>query len=149
MLTQIRRIILATARNEAESNPPLSLWRGAGGEVCISVGMRGEERGIAGAPFPASPINFLFVTKIAIIISFYSNYPHFPYKSKFIPAPYLLHTCSIPSLYMIYPPPIDILLFSFHKRITLLHSDSSFICIIKYMNKPQKPKIYPYFCNSI
>jgi len=71
----------------------------------------------APSPFPASPINFLFVTKIAIIPSFYSNFPHFSYKTKFRPAPYLLRTRSVPAPYLIASPPIDILLFSFHRRI--------------------------------
>ena len=69
--------------------------------------------------FPASPVNFLFVIKIAIILSFYSNYPHFSYKTKFRPAPYQVRTKSVPGPYLIASPPIDILLFSFHRMTRL------------------------------
>jgi len=64
------------------------------------------------AEAPASPINFLFVTKIEIILSFYSNFPHFAYTTKLGLAPYLLRTCSVHT-------PLDILLFSFPPMIAL------------------------------
>jgi len=51
--------------------------------------------------FLASPTNCLFVTIAAISLSFYSNFSHFAYTTKFGLAPYLLRTCSVLALYLL------------------------------------------------